>query len=745
MIQEIKNYEIKEAIEDNEINLFNAINKRIKNNEKIKFGKYYVGPPDILYLVREPIKQNFYFNFKLKKSKSQQKYKKINSPGGKKFGTYIYIYGMDTSNLFSVENYINTYIEKQKKFFELNNKENKDNKDNEEINKINNSIITKAVFCSYDFFLEKDFRIIFNYPEGFDKFYFFDEKGNDYNVSEDELRTIFLSSVLRAWNYNDNFLYSKKNTIFLEEIKNNDNFNALIDSIIFILIERLEYKYPNLEKKLSILFFWFAKYLMNTRRYSFILTYFSKLSHIDTNLAKFALKPLYFINGYKDGLKFIATLLTCNTNHSLICEEIEFLIILNKINDALKLGKYLTTLNPGFNEAWIKLAKVYLKLKHYDKCLKALNNLNYLKTFLEIDNINYDNPYTINNNDFTKLEIKEYYPLINNTNSKINVYSFLNYSDLISYSKYNIDLYYNASNLVFSSNDDLIKDIINKITNSNYYKFNKEQKDIYYILLKIMKEINFSKFIELKDKLFNNINKENNNNKKDKKNILDILNKSFDKNSNKKFVDSEKINNSFSYEKENLNKIVMNPFFEIVINTLIEDIKLFSLGCFIKEKNEKNKNYNSNDNKNDFSFILNKNNLSKFENEFCIAFGILCERLKYNKIALKYYLKIINFCFSKFVYYRIIKILLKQKDYKKCILYLNKFLLHFHPKEFYNIDKTPLWIDKIILDILYEYKANDILSWLKTNSNKEIINFNKKIINKYKEWVENGHEIHLLK
>ena len=153
MIQEIKNYEIKEEIEDNEINLFNAINKRIKNNEKIKFGKYYVGPPDILYLVREPIKQNFYFNFKLKKSKSQQKYKKINSPGGKKFGTYIYIYGMDTSNLFSVENYINTYIEKQKKFFELNNKENKDNKDNEEINKINNSIITKAVFCSYDFFL----------------------------------------------------------------------------------------------------------------------------------------------------------------------------------------------------------------------------------------------------------------------------------------------------------------------------------------------------------------------------------------------------------------------------------------------------------------------------------------------------------------------------------------------------------------------------------------------------------------
>ena len=112
---------------------------------------------------------------------------------------------------------------------------------------------------------------------------------------------------------------------------------------------------------------------MDTRRYSFILTYFSKISHIDTNLAKFALKPLYYINGYKDGLKFIATLLTCNTNYSLICEEIEFLTILNKYEDALKLGKYLTNTNPGFNDAWIKLAEVYIKLKQYEKCLKALN------------------------------------------------------------------------------------------------------------------------------------------------------------------------------------------------------------------------------------------------------------------------------------------------------------------------------------------------------------------------------------
>ena len=121
-----------------------------------------------------------------------------------------------------------------------------------------------------------------------------------------------------------------------------------------------------------------------------------------------------------------------------------------------------------------------------------------------------------------------------------------------------------------------------------------------------MKEINFTKFIELKDKLF-----------------------SFSKNGN-----------------NNNDKILINPFFEFVINTLVEDIKLFSLGCFIKEKNENKKNKNTNTN--DLSQILNKKDLSKFEIEFCIIFGILCERLKYYKIALKYYLKALNFCFSKY-------------------------------------------------------------------------------------------------
>ena len=148
-----------------------------------------------------------------------------------------------------------------------------------------------------------------------------------------------------------------------------------------------------------------------------------------------------------------------------------------------------------------------------------------------------------------------------------------------------------------------------------------------------------------------------------------------------------------------------------------------------------------------FSFgeILNKNDLPKSEIKFCIIFGILCERLKYFKIALKYYMKALNYCFSKFVYSRVIKILLKIKDYKNCILNLNCYLLHYNPKEFNYALKTPLWIDKVILEVLFEYQANDILSWIKPSSTKEIMNFIRTIVNKYKTWVENGHEFHLLK
>lgn len=767
MKQDIKFNGLIESIEEDEVPLYNKLNKRITEHRKLKITKYSAGPPDIIYFVREPLKHHSYFGFK---SKSSQKYKQ--QVLSKNFGTYHYIYGIDTSNMTSVANYINDYIDKQKKYFKkcTNNSLFIEN-DNIKFSRIKNSIIIQAIFCSYDTFIEKDFRIIFKFPGGFDKFYFYNGNQNDYDVTEDELRTIFLSSVLRSWNYNGQ---NSNNAIFLEEIKSNNNFNSLIDSIIYILVERLEYKYPNLERKLGVLLYWFVKYLMHTRRYSFILTYFSKMSYVDTNLTQFALKPLYYINGYSDGLQFISTLLSSNTNHLLICSEIEFLTILEKYEHAMKLGKYLTTLNPGFNEAWIKLAELYLKLKKYNKCLKALNNLNYLKSFLGIDNINYDNPYLVYN-EYNHITIKEI-PLANteldnnknynNYNYDINVSSIIKYNDLLFASKYQVDIFYNSTNLMFSENDDLIKDITNKITNSKFLKYTKEQKKIYYILLQIIKEINFTKFLEIKNSQFSTLKTNSNSISISNNNVQSDDNQNNNSNSkpniypqnNKNTNESNNSSSDNIIAEGDLIKTLINPFFEVVINTLIEDIKLFSLGCIPKEQNSnmpqnaKNKKMQNNSaylknayTKYYFGQLLNKKDLPKSEIIFCIVFGILCERLKYYKIALKYYIKSLNYCYSKFVYSRVIKILLKIKDHKNCILKLNDYLLYYNMKEFNYAYKTPLWIDKVILEVLYEYQANDILSWIKPKTTKEILNYIKQIVNKYKVWVENGHEFHLLK
>ena len=761
MKQDIKFNGIIEIIEEEGAPLYNILNKRIIENKRLKIFKHSAGPPDIIYFVREPLKHHTYFGFK---SKSQQKYK--NQSFSKRFGTYHYIYGIDTSNMTSVSNYLNEYIDKQKKYFKKIQINNYIETDNLKYAQLKNSIIIQAIFCSYDIFIEKDFRIIFRYPGGFDRFYFYNGHHNDYDVTEDELRTIYLSSILRTWCFNGENL---NNSYFMEEIKNENNFNSLIDSIVYILVERLEFKYPNLERKIGLLMHWFEKFLMDTRRYSFILTYFSKMSYVDTNLTQYALKPLKYINGYNDGLQFISTLLTSNTNPLLICFELEFLTVLEKYEHAMKLGKYLTTLNPGLNDAWIKMAELYLKLKQYNKSLKALNNLNYLKIFLGLDNIHYNDPFIVynENNHITVKEI----PLANTdiektnkncNNYSINVSSIIKYNDLLFCPEYNIDFFYNSTYLLFSENDDLIKDIIYKIINSKFLKFNKEQKKMYYILLQMIKEINYTKFLELKNEQFSTLKSSinaNNNNNVNTNNSEQIDESSNNSNSNslenlfmnKNNNSSQNINDlNSSNAEQDLLKTLINPFFEVVIDTLIEDIKLFSLGAIQREKTinyqnlKNNKNQNIN-NKYSFGDILNKNNLSKSEIKFCIIFGVLCERLKYYKIAYKYYIKASNYCFSKFVHSRIIKILLKIKDYKNCILKLNNYLLYYNPKEFYYACKTPLWIDKIILEVLYEYQANDILSWIKPESNKEIINFVKQIINKYKIWVENGHEFHLLK
>jgi hypothetical protein len=75
---------------------------------------------------------------------------------------------------------------------------------------------------------------------------------------------------------------------------------------------------------------------------------------------------------------------------------------------------------------------------------------------------------------------------------------------------------------------------------------------------------------------------------------------------------------------------------------------------------------------------------------------------------------------------------------------LSQYLTYIHIDQFKLINKTPVWIDKAILKTLSLHSQTDILSWI-SDSNKNIIDFLKKICNKYKYWIDMGQELHLLK
>ena len=94
---------------------------------------------------------------------------------------------------------------------------------------------------------------------------------------------------------------------------------------------------------------------------------------------------------------------------------------------------------------------------------------------------------------------------------------------------------------------------------------------------------------------------------------------------------------------------------------------------------------------------------------------------------------------------RKIKVLEKLKDYKNVMIILAQFLSFIPSEQFKYINKTPKWIDKIVLKILYEYQINEIITWI-SDSNKNIIDFLlKRVIQKYKYWIDAGQELHLIK
>src|SRR5690349_17698193 len=137
----LKEFHINEIIEKQESDdLYGIMNERIPYCKNVETSDEPFGPPDICYIVKESQSKGFL------------------GIGGKKttkVGAYHYVYGLDTSNVAYISTYILIYIKK--------------------LNIPSNIKITQSIFCIFDYFLEKDLRILIKFPGGNRKVFYIDD------------------------------------------------------------------------------------------------------------------------------------------------------------------------------------------------------------------------------------------------------------------------------------------------------------------------------------------------------------------------------------------------------------------------------------------------------------------------------------------------------------------------------------------------------------------------------------------
>lgn len=348
-----------EEIHENE-NIYEIINQRLSNcnidyniinkefeDININDLNNLLGLNDICYLIKDITCKSLLGMSKKKTNKS---------------GSYHYINGLDTSNVGYISVYVNKYVQS----LTYNLKNSKKEKD---------TTVSQSIFCIYDIFQQKDLRILINFPGGVRKVFYIEQE-NVYEVKDNDYRTIFLSSFIRTIHLKDEKI---NNTAFLDIISTSESFNYLNESIYFIIKENAEYKYTNFKFKITLLLESYIKYMINNRRFNQAIISLSKLTILDNSIIKYTIIPLKKLELFEDALSYIASILVQNNNlYSLFNVEVDLLLSTNKLDDALQIAKFNTSINPDISHNWITLSKVYLKLNKYDTCLRALNNVNFL-------------------------------------------------------------------------------------------------------------------------------------------------------------------------------------------------------------------------------------------------------------------------------------------------------------------------------------------------------------------------------
>ena len=174
--------------------------------------------------------------------------------------------------------------------------------------------------------------------------------------------------------------------------------------------------------------------------------------------------------------------------------QIDLLVKLENYQDAIEIAKFITGINPECADYWISLANIYLRKKDYTNCLMVLNNIYLLQDYAnkETNNNIYKDSFESGKQNFSSYISMGFDDFLIQKN-KFHQFQ-LKFSDILFIQKFNIDVYYTNQQINNNETSEIIFDTIKKIMSCEFYKFDKVQEKIYYILLEIIKDINL-KFV----------------------------------------------------------------------------------------------------------------------------------------------------------------------------------------------------------------------------------------------------------
>lgn len=296
-----------------------------------------LGPPDLVHLVKQ--------------AKS----------GGRQFGVYHHVTGVDASSSASLAAYVNTLV------YTPQDKTHK---------------VVSGLYCCYNAFSHLDMRVDVKIPGGVES-YCIDERGDKRVASDGLWLETFLCAVLRAYSYADDGSGDSIKRIIgvrrFDPITSTEVEHKFLDAA-----ERLFFKGSQLGSEPEIqvpnvvsnhLTTGLLNYIHTTGRYTSGINLFEKLRTRDVEVSSLLARVLISADEEVQAVKLLHDAISqLPMDYSLLDCQSAFCQNKGQLEWALDCAKRSVTAAPSEFGTWAKLAEIYVGLEQWDLALLTLNS-----------------------------------------------------------------------------------------------------------------------------------------------------------------------------------------------------------------------------------------------------------------------------------------------------------------------------------------------------------------------------------